>query len=159
MIYLYIPGHSGFGNQLFMYAKAYALAEERDEDITIINLTTEDDNHPFMLERLKLDQRVKKIHRIDGLKNRYLKSLNYRFWDFYRQHIRNCDKIVEKEWSREYREYFYDGDSPNLYVEGYFERVFSHFTEEELQQYLNFQEKFYAAILEEGKTIKKEKEN
>ena len=44
-------------------------------------------------------------------------------------------------------------------VEGYFERVFSHFTEEELQQYLNFQEKFYAAILEEGKTIKKEKEN
>ena len=43
-------------------------------------------------------------------------------------------------------------------VEGYFERVFSHFTEEELQQYLNFQEKFYAAILEEGKTIKKEKE-
>ena len=44
-------------------------------------------------------------------------------------------------------------------VEGYFERVFSHFTEEELQQYLNFQEKFYAAILEEGKTLKKEKEN
>ena len=73
MIYLYIPGHSGFGNQLFMYAKAYALAEERDEDITIINLTTEDDNHPFMLERLKLDQRVKKIHRIDGLKNRVFK--------------------------------------------------------------------------------------
>ena len=29
----------------------------------------------------------------------------------------------------------------------------------ELQQYLNFQEKFYAAILEEGKTLKKEKEN
>lgn len=44
-------------------------------------------------------------------------------------------------------------------MEGYFERVFSHFTEEELQQYLNFQEKFYAAILEEGKTLKKEKEN
>lgn len=42
-------------------------------------------------------------------------------------------------------------------MEGYFERVFSHFTEEELQQYLNFQEKFYAAILEEGKTIKKKR--
>lgn len=147
MIYLYIPGHSGFGNQLFMYAKAYALAEERDEDITIINLTTEDDNHPFMLERLKLDQRVKKIHRIDGLKNRYLKSLNYRFWDFYRQHIRNCDKIVEKEWSREYREYFYNGDSPNLYVEGYFEsyRYFDQYQEKIKQQFVpvdGFQNEF-----------------
>ena len=42
MIYLYIPGHSGFGNQLFMYAKAYALAEERDEDELITDEWEED---------------------------------------------------------------------------------------------------------------------
>ena len=45
------------------------------------------------------------------------------------------------------------------YVEFKRDKLDNNFTEEELQQYLNFQEKFYAAILEEGKTLKKEKEN
>ncbi|MCC8164372.1 MAG: hypothetical protein LIO86_14715 [Lachnospiraceae bacterium] len=51
MIYLYIPGHAGFGNQLFMYAKAYAVARDLGEQITIINLTTYDDEHPFLLKK------------------------------------------------------------------------------------------------------------
>lgn len=49
-------------------------------------------------------------------------------------------------------------DEKKRIIEDYFFRVFSHFTDEELQQYLNFQEKFYAAILEEGINFK-EKEN
>lgn len=138
MIYLFIPGHSGFGNQLFMYAKAYAVASEKKDKMTIINLTTNNDDHPFMLDKLKLDETVCSLHRVDHVKNKYLRSLTYRFWDHYRQHIRNCDKIVETEWSRKYREYVYDRLSPNIYVEGYFEsyRYFENCSEKIKEQFV-----------------------
>ncbi|MCD8096627.1 MAG: alpha-1,2-fucosyltransferase [Lachnospiraceae bacterium] len=139
MIYLYIPGHSGFGNQLFMYAKAYAEAREWNEQITIINLTTYDDEHPFLLKKLELDPIVCRMYKVDHITSRPRLSLSCRTADFLLRHIPSCDRLVEEGYARKY-----DGDQShlskkNLYIEGYFEswRYFDHYREDIKRQFLS----------------------
>lgn len=139
MIYLYIPGHAGFGNQLFMYAKAYAVARDLGEQITIINLTTYDDEHPFLLKKLKLDPTVRKVYSIDHIFNRLCLSLICRSTDFLLQHIPSCDRLVEEQHGRKYIDDGRHLSKKNLYIEGYFEsyRHFERYQEEIKKQFLS----------------------
>ncbi len=115
-----------------MYAKAYAEARERNEQIAIINLTTYDDEHPFLLKKLELDPIVCRMYKVDHITGRPRLSLSCRTADFLLRHIPSCDRLVEEGHARKYNGDQSHLSKKNLYIEGYFEswRYFDHYRED-----------------------------
>jgi hypothetical protein len=138
MVIIDVKSKSGQGNQMFMYARAYALARETNQELIVIFSANKKqiENRPFILDKFELDyNNIKKIVRLDKLPKiiRYLKIKLYRF---YYKKIKKSYIFIEKP--QEHRLYTQiNNNEKNYYLYGYFEsyKYFDKYRDELIKQF------------------------
>lgn len=139
MILLEMINGAGQGNQMFMFARAYALARKSNQKILIIFSTKKEkiESRPFILDKFKIDKRyIYKIIRLDKY-NQIIRVLILKFYRFlYKKILKSNVCIEEQQKHRNYikeEKYKYH----NYYLCGYFEsyKYFNKYREDLIKQF------------------------
>ena len=131
MIVLKILHGAGQGNQMFMYATAYALAKKTNQKIFIYVETDykRAKERPYILDKFKLDTNlIKKVVHMEKIKNIPLYKILNKMWGLYFKLLPNHYRIIEqdkesriwKEIPLTYKNYILNGCfESSLYFDSY----------------------------------------
>lgn len=100
MIVLRVLHGAGQGNQMFMYATAYALAKKTNQKIFIYIETDykRAKERPYILDQFKLDTHlIKKVVHMEKIKNIFLYKMINKMWGLYFKLLPNHYKIMEQD--------------------------------------------------------------
>ena len=113
----------GLGNQLFMYAHAYAFSKKLNYDLHVDSVSAYKKLkiRSFLLDNFKIN--LKYADSLD-LRNNYYQYLKFKFnkkFDYFRSQKKFLIEFKDKHKLTEYRDYTKFKFRDNLYIEGYFE--------------------------------------
>ena len=109
MIVLRILHGAGQGNQMFMYATAYALARKTNQKIFICVETDykRAKERPYVLDKFTLDQNyIKKVVRMDKIKSIFLYKWIRKMWGLFFKLLPNNYTVIEKDGESRYLKQF-----------------------------------------------------
>lgn len=123
MILLELLGGAGQGNQLFMFSRAYALAKETNQKITILFCTSKEriKNRPYILDKFNIDKDcISHVIKL-GNKNKIIRSLIVRWYRILYKNVLKANSFIEEEQKHRIFVPMNNLNSKHYYLYGYFE--------------------------------------